>query len=62
MPHVLTPQSLPDCWLMSDVFGQYFWSQGAPFPHNMPKWSVLSVLFLDGHVTCVKGRPIDQFK
>jgi len=62
MPHVLTLQSPPDCWLMSDVFGQYFWENGAPFPHNMPKWSVLSVLYLDGHVTCVKGRPVDQFK
>jgi len=64
MPNILSPVTTEDpCkqWLMSDVFGKHFWTQGAPFPHNMPKWSILSVLYLDGHVAPVRGRPSDSF-
>ncbi len=62
MPRRLTVRNSGDCWLMSDVFGKYFWQNGAPFPHARKKWSVLTVLCLDGRVSDVSGRPIDSFK
>jgi prepilin-type N-terminal cleavage/methylation domain-containing protein/prepilin-type processing-associated H-X9-DG protein len=44
-------------WLMSDWF-----KQGCPvFPHQNPHALGLHVLFLDGHVKSIHGRPIDNF-
>jgi prepilin-type processing-associated H-X9-DG protein len=51
-----------DSWVWSDVFGRFYWSQGAPFLHQMPKWSFTNVAFLDGHVKAMRGRPVDIFK
>lgn len=62
MPRRLTLRDPADTWLMSDVFGKYFWKNGAPFPHIRKKWSVLTVLCLDGRVADIHGRPIDSFK
>jgi prepilin-type N-terminal cleavage/methylation domain-containing protein len=61
-PRKLCLASPPDLWMWSDVFGQFFWSQGAPFAHNMPKWSLTDVAFMDGHVASIPGRPVDIFK
>jgi hypothetical protein len=62
MPRRLTSRDSGDSWLMSDVFGKYFWQNGAPFPHRMKKWSILPVLCLDCRVATIRGRPIDSFK
>jgi prepilin-type N-terminal cleavage/methylation domain-containing protein len=62
MPRRLTMRDSADTWLMSDVFGKYFWQNGAPFPHIRKKWSILTVLCLDGRVSDIAGRPIDSFK
>ncbi len=62
MPHRLTARDFGGCWLMSDVFGKYFWKNGAPFPHKMKKWSILTVLCLDGRVSTIRGRPIESFQ
>jgi len=51
----------PNLWMWSDVFGQFFWSQGAPFAHQMPKWSFTNVAFMDGHIKAISGRPRDVF-
>lgn len=61
-PRRLTLASEPDLWMWSDVFGQFFWSQGAPFAHQMPKWSFTNVAFMDGHVKAISGRPVEVFK
>ena len=45
-PRHLTMASDPGLWMWSDVFGQFFWSQGAPFAHQMPKWSFTNVAFM----------------
>jgi prepilin-type N-terminal cleavage/methylation domain-containing protein/prepilin-type processing-associated H-X9-DG protein len=46
-----------DCWLMSDPF-----KQGKIFPHGFAHASMLNVLFLDGHMKPMKGRPMDLFR
>jgi prepilin-type N-terminal cleavage/methylation domain-containing protein/prepilin-type processing-associated H-X9-DG protein len=61
-PRHLTLASEPDLWMWSDVFGQFFWSQNAPFAHQMPKWSFTNVAFMDGHVKAISGRPVTIFK
>jgi prepilin-type N-terminal cleavage/methylation domain-containing protein len=61
-PRRLTLASPPGLWMWSDVFGQFYWSQGAPFAHNMPKWSLTHAAFMDGHVESKPGRPVDIFK
>lgn len=61
-PRRLSLASEPDLWMWSDVFGQFFWSQGAPFAHQMPKWSFTNVAFMDGHVKAISGRPVEVFK
>lgn len=57
----LTLASSTNLWLWSDVFGAFYWNQGAPFVHNMPKWSFTNVAFMDGHVKSIAGRPVDVF-
>jgi len=61
-PRQLTMASDPGLWMWSDVFGQFFWNQGAPFLHQMPKWSFTNVAFMDGHVKAMSGRPVNIFK
>jgi prepilin-type N-terminal cleavage/methylation domain-containing protein len=61
-PRQLCLASPGNLWMWSDVFGQFYWSQGAPFAHNMPKWSLTDVAFMDGHVESIPGRPVDIFK
>jgi len=60
-PRQLTLSSDPGLWMWSDVFGAFFWNQGAPFLHGMPKWSFTNVAFMDGHVKAMSGRPVDIF-
>jgi prepilin-type N-terminal cleavage/methylation domain-containing protein/prepilin-type processing-associated H-X9-DG protein len=48
---------ITDTWLVSDWF-----RQGAPFPHSRYHAEGLNVLFLDGHVRLVLGRPRDSYK
>jgi len=61
-PRQLTLNSDTDLWMWSDVFGAFYWQQGAPFLHGMPKWSFTNVAFMDGHVKAMSGRPVDIFK
>ena len=61
-PRQLSLSSDPGLWMWSDVFGQFYWSQNAPFLHNMPKWSFTNVAFMDGHVKSMPGRPVDIFQ
>jgi len=61
-PRQLTLMSDTNLWMWSDVFGQFFWSQGAPFLHGMPKWSFTNVVFMDGHVKAMAGRPVEIFQ
>ncbi len=61
-PRRLTLASDPNLWMWSDVFGQFFWSQGAPFAHQMPKWSFTNVAFMDGHIKPISGRPVEVFQ
>lgn len=47
-------------WVMSDFF-----RKKAPFPHGRKKGSLgggLNVVFLDGHVDLVKGRPRESYR
>lgn len=60
-PRRLTLSSKADLWMWSDVFGAFYWNQNAPFAHNMPKWSLTNVAFMDGHVKSIPGRPVDIF-
>ena len=60
-PRQLSLSSDAGVWMWSDVFGAFFWSQGAPFLHGMPKWSFTNVAFMDGHVKAMNGRPVDIF-
>jgi prepilin-type N-terminal cleavage/methylation domain-containing protein/prepilin-type processing-associated H-X9-DG protein len=61
-PRQLSMQSPADYWMWSDVFGQFFWSQNAPFAHGMGKWSFTNVAFMDGHVKAIAGRPVEIFQ
>lgn len=61
-PRRLTLAAETDRWMWSDVFGKFYWSQGAPAAHNMPKWSLTNVAFMDGHVASIPGRPVEIFK
>ncbi len=61
-PRHLTLKSSSSMWMWSDVFGSFYWNQGAPFLHQRPKWSFLNVAFMDGHYDYVRGRPVDVFK
>ncbi|MGQ9731732.1 MAG: DUF1559 family PulG-like putative transporter [Candidatus Zipacnadales bacterium] len=61
-PRQLTLMSDPHLWMWSDVFGQFYWSQGAPFLHQLPKWSFTNVAFMDGHVKAMSGRPVEIFQ
>ena len=61
-PRQLTLSSPTEMWMWSDVFGAFYWNQGAPFTHNMPKWSFTNVAFMDGHVKSIPGRPVEVFK
>jgi prepilin-type N-terminal cleavage/methylation domain-containing protein/prepilin-type processing-associated H-X9-DG protein len=61
-PRQLTLMSDTNLWMWSDVFGQFYWSQGAPFLHGMPKGSFTNVTFMDGHVKAMAGRPVDIFQ
>ncbi len=61
-PRRLTLASSADLWMWSDVFGRFYWEQNAPFAHNMPKWSLTNVAFMDGHVKSIPGRPVDIFQ
>jgi prepilin-type N-terminal cleavage/methylation domain-containing protein/prepilin-type processing-associated H-X9-DG protein len=61
-PRILSLTSDSSLWMWSDVFGAYFWGQGLPFLHQMPKWSLTNVVFMDGHAKPVQGRPVEIFK
>lgn len=61
-PRQLTLSAEADLWMWSDVFGQFYWSQGAPFAHGLGKWSFTNVAFMDGHCKAMRGRPVDIFK
>ncbi|NLC58055.1 MAG: prepilin-type N-terminal cleavage/methylation domain-containing protein [Armatimonadetes bacterium] len=61
-PRQLTLASDSQCWMWSDVFGAFYWQQGAPFAHGMGKFSFTNVAFMDGHVKAVAGRPGDVFR
>jgi prepilin-type N-terminal cleavage/methylation domain-containing protein/prepilin-type processing-associated H-X9-DG protein len=61
-PRQLTLSSSTDLWMWSDVFGAWFYAQGANTAHNMPKWSFTNVAFMDGHVKSIAGRPVDVFQ
>lgn len=50
------PAPLTDTWLASDWF-----RQGAPFPHTRKHAGGLNVLFLDGHISLVMGKPKDNY-
>ena len=60
-PRWLSLASSTNLWMWSDVFGAFYWNQGAPFLHNMPKWSFTNVAFVNGHVKSMPGRPVDIF-
>jgi prepilin-type N-terminal cleavage/methylation domain-containing protein/prepilin-type processing-associated H-X9-DG protein len=60
-PRQLSLSSSTNLWMWSDVFGAFFWNQGAPFLHAMPKWSFTNVAFMDGHVKAMSGRPVEIF-
>ena len=51
------PAPFTDTWLVSDWF-----RRGAPFPHGRKHARGLNVVFLDGHVKLVSGRPRDNYK
>ena len=51
------PAAFTDTWLVSDWF-----RRGAPFPHGRKHARGLNVVFLDGHVKLVSGRPRDNYK
>jgi len=51
------PAGVTDTWLVSDWF-----RRGAPFPHGRKHARGLNVVFLDGHVKLVSGRPRDNYK
>ena len=53
----IEPYSITDTWLVSDWF-----RQGAPFPHTRLHAGGLNVLFLDGHIHLVLGKPKDGYK
>ncbi|MEN6643666.1 MAG: DUF1559 domain-containing protein [Armatimonadia bacterium] len=57
----LTLSSRTELWMWSDVFGAFFWQQGYGAVHNMPKWSITNVVFVDGHAKAIPGRPVDVF-
>ncbi|NPV45908.1 MAG: DUF1559 domain-containing protein [Armatimonadetes bacterium] len=61
-PRQLTLSYSPDLWMWSDVFGQFYWSRGAPFAHGMGRWSFTNVAFMDGHCKAINGKPSDVFK
>ena len=44
-------------WVMSDFF-----RRGAPFPHSRRHARGLNMVFLDGHVDLVIGRPRDNYR
>jgi prepilin-type N-terminal cleavage/methylation domain-containing protein/prepilin-type processing-associated H-X9-DG protein len=44
-------------WVMSDFF-----RQGAPFPHGRLHARGLNVVYLDGHVALMKGRPRLEYR
>ncbi len=50
-------QAVSSIWVMSD-----FHRQGGPFPHVRKHAGGLNVLFLDGHVDLVIGRPQDNYR
>jgi len=49
--------SVSDTWLMT-----CFFRRKAPFPHGRSHAQGVNVLFLDGHITMVIGRPRDNYK
>jgi prepilin-type N-terminal cleavage/methylation domain-containing protein len=58
VPRRLTELNDPSAWLMSC----WYQSGGAPFFHLYKHAMALPVVFLDGHVDTLFGRPIDNFQ
>jgi prepilin-type processing-associated H-X9-DG protein len=53
-----SPKAQPsERWVMSDFF-----RRGAPFPHTRKHARGLNVLYLDGHVDLVVGKPRDNYR
>ncbi len=49
--------SLAERWVMTDFF-----RRGAPFPHARNHARGLNIVFLDGHVQLVSGKPRDSYR
>jgi len=49
--------SLSERWVMSDFF-----RQGAPFPHARQHARGVNIVYLDGHVTLMRGRPRENYR
>jgi len=48
---------LSERWVMSDFF-----RQGAPFPHGRLHARGLNIVYLDGHVGLMRGRPRENYR
>ncbi|MGB9797125.1 MAG: DUF1559 domain-containing protein [bacterium] len=57
VPRILTELSPPSSWLMSC----WFKHGNTPFLHSYEHKFILPVLYLDGHVKVLFGRPVDNF-
>jgi len=52
------PQAGPtERWVMCDFF-----RQGAPFPHGRSHARGLNIVYLDGHVALMRGRPRENYR
>lgn len=63
IPRTLTELAPPTSWLMSCWFqqGNDPYGKPVPFLHSFEHKMILPVLYIDGHVKVLFGRPVDNF-